>query len=141
MKLTEYVDEETGMTCAFQRVHLGSSSHLCGYVEVPKISWYYGHSCNDAPRQWQDAAHQFLTYSGELTHDGRWWVGYDTAHYEDLLNPKDEAFIRLVNRRLAAVVKASTIVDEVWEEEVKAKLAEIPTAIDILNELSIRPEE
>lgn len=63
-------------------------SHHCGYVEVPE---HLGKPGYDESPVMELNVHGGVTYAGELPEmDGKYVVGYDCAHYGDLMKCPEE---------------------------------------------------
>lgn len=66
-------------------------THPCGYVEIPKTSKYYNVHYDNIPV----SCHGGLTYSGNYLDsiatedDGRYFIGWDYAHYNDYVGYYD----------------------------------------------------
>lgn len=54
---------------------------LNGYVRIPKAHKYYQKGYDDIPIE----CHGGLTFSGDLEDDGDFYIGFDTAHYQDYM--------------------------------------------------------
>lgn len=54
---------------------------LNGYIRIPKAHKYYGKGYDDIPIE----CHGGLTFAGDLESDGDWYIGFDTAHYQDYM--------------------------------------------------------
>jgi hypothetical protein len=54
---------------------------LNGYVRIPKAHKFYQKGYDDIPIE----CHGGLTFAGDLENDGDWYVGFDTAHYQDYM--------------------------------------------------------
>ena len=95
-----WVDEATGLDCRIVRNEAGG---LCGYVGVPKGHPFFEKSYDDLNEE-DINVHGGLTYSGKSqdkemdyllppqgdSTNNIWWLGFDCAHYGDLL-PKHES--------------------------------------------------
>lgn len=57
---------------------------LNGYVRIPKAHKFYGKSYSDDVVE-DIECHGGLTFSGDLEDDGDWYIGFDTAHYQDYM--------------------------------------------------------
>lgn len=53
--------------------------HLCGYVDLPETSKFFGQGYDDIPVR----VHGGLTYAG--FNNGFWRIGFDCAHAGDLI--------------------------------------------------------
>ncbi len=81
--------EHAGLKCLILRHH--ELEHLCGYVAVPKGYLCYGKHYDYMP--YDDLlpveVHGGLTFSREGDGDtwpkGYWWLGFDCAHWGDLV--------------------------------------------------------
>lgn len=80
-----------GFSCLLNRNSFGA---WCGYVAVPEDHPWFGKNYDDIDA----SVHGGLTYShqcqGEICHvaepgmpDDVWWLGFDCAHYGDLMPP------------------------------------------------------
>jgi hypothetical protein len=86
----EWRDAETGLPCLIVRNHMGA---LCGYVGVPPGHPDHGKDYDDVDVE----VHGGLTYAapcseGVICHvpqegepDDVWWLGFDCAHYLDIV--------------------------------------------------------
>lgn len=94
-----WIDPSTSYPCLIRRVPVGS---LCGYVAVPPGHPAHGKSAGEV----DVTVHGGLTYAskcqGEICHvpaegasDDVWWLGFDCAHYGDLV-PQTAAILRSV---------------------------------------------
>lgn len=97
--LEVWVDTETRYVLRiYKNTHQwDNTSHLCGYVELPK-----GHNCEGAnTMQLQHLhVHGGVTYSqldipSEPHFKKSWWVGFDCNHYIDTNYPKTHEFVRV----------------------------------------------
>lgn len=78
----KWLDLKTGLLCMIRRGPLGN---LCGYVRVPKKNPLY-----KARRAEKLRVHGGITYQGRLRYregykSQGWFVGFDCAHYMDLV--------------------------------------------------------
>lgn len=75
--------EYDGFQCLILRCP--ESKHLNGYVGLPKWHPYYGRNYDDMDVD----VHGGLTFSqegdGGNWASGSWWIGFDCAHYGDLI--------------------------------------------------------
>ena len=55
---------------------------LNGYVRIPKAHKFYQKGYDDLD---MIECHGGLTFSGDLEEDGDWYIGFDTAHYQDYM--------------------------------------------------------
>lgn len=81
------------------------ASYWTGYIKIPVGHKYYGMHYEEVPMN----AHGGLTYSGDLFGRNEWWLGFDCAHTEDLMNPKD---IKFVTKQLKKMAKQLSNPDE-----------------------------
>lgn len=101
----QYEDPGTGLPALIKRNNAGA---LCGYVGVPAGHPWHGKHYDDVDA----AVHGGLTYSdgcqhgddpsrgichipGEGESDNVWWLGFDCAHYLDVLPGMDAELRRL----------------------------------------------
>ena len=56
---------------------------LNGYVRIPKAHKFYQKGYDDIGNAIE--CHGGLTFSGDLENDGDWYIGFDTAHYQDYM--------------------------------------------------------
>lgn len=99
------IGEIEGYTYLIDR-KLRTGGHLCGYVKIPFCHKVYGKGWDEISME----VHGGLTYAGEdaptfgaiseqerkSLKDG-WWIGFDCAHYKDLL-PLSIFYDRVVQR-------------------------------------------
>lgn len=57
---------------------------LNGYVRIPKSHKFYGKSYSDDGVE-DIECHGGLTFAGDLEYDGDFYIGFDTAHYQDYM--------------------------------------------------------
>ena len=88
-----WVDENTGLQCAFVRTNSGA---LCGYVGVPEGHKFYGvsYASIEIEEEGPDV-HGGLTYSGKEgmsflrkyvpTRPDPWWLGFRCSHSGDVM--------------------------------------------------------
>ncbi|MEO1658280.1 MAG: hypothetical protein AAFR65_11195 [Pseudomonadota bacterium] len=112
--------EASGFTCKII-VHT-TLGHLCGYVRLPADHPMWGKDYDDVTAD----VHGGLTYARDHApldeSDGGWWLGFDCAHYGDLvpsvveqagLPPRDHEtlrdnrFVRCELKRLAQQLAAT----------------------------------
>lgn len=106
-----------GYTCEIKRTSL-SLLHLCGYVTLDRNNKLYG-------KKWDDEEIENLEVHGgitfaEPTKKGKWQIGFDCAHYDDVLPGTDVAW----------GIEDSTYKD-MWF--VKSELIKLVDQIDYLN--------
>jgi hypothetical protein len=100
--------EHQGMACMVIR---NAGGNWCGYVGLEPTHKYYGKHYDDIPVE----AHGGLTYTskckGHICHipkpgktDEVWWVGFDTAHCDDL-SPGMLAFFQGKGYRLNSIYR------------------------------------
>ncbi len=94
----QWIDDETGLDCLIVR---GPSGALCGYVGIPKESFFHGKNYNQVHDEADISVHGGLTFSDGCGHsdkpykgvchvpqngrpDDVWWLGFDCAHSGDL---------------------------------------------------------
>jgi hypothetical protein len=97
----QWVDQATGLDCLIVRNHYGA---LCGYVGLPPGHRLYGRDYND-PAVYDAglSAHCGITFADHCHDDDRgpgygichtpapgrpadvWWLGFDCAHWRDLV--------------------------------------------------------
>jgi hypothetical protein len=102
----QWIDEASGLDCLIVR---NGSGALCGYVGVPPGHPWHGQDYDDVPAD----AHGGLTYANRCQEDqehgichipepGRpddvWWLGFDCAHFGDLV-PGVDATVRKLGLR------------------------------------------
>ena len=66
--------------------------YLCGYVKVPYWHPMFEKHYNDIPIR----CYGGLTFSDRTllgTNKHGWWIGFDCAHADDAVNPKDINFV------------------------------------------------
>lgn len=68
--------------CKIIRVNPDFSGHLCGYVQIPQEHEFYQKHYDEI--DCNIPAHGGLTFSGSFKNND-WWIGFDCAHYGDLL--------------------------------------------------------
>lgn len=76
--------EYQGYHCLIRRsMHAGQ---LCGYVAVPKGHKYYGKD-TDSDELCRIEVHGGITWANHFPElqDGLWYIGFDCAHYMDLM--------------------------------------------------------
>ena len=75
--------EYRGYKCVIKRMmYLGGQ--LNGYVRIPKASRFYQKDYTDDLLEKIDC-HGGLTFAGDLENDGDWYIGFDTAHFQDYM--------------------------------------------------------
>lgn len=86
--------------------HLG---HLNGYIGVPRGHPWYGNFDTD-----NIDVHGGITYSAlnlpqqdEGSQEGYWYLGFDTAHWCNTNDPKDEKFMRNELQKLKRQAEAA----------------------------------
>lgn len=57
---------------------------LNGYVRIPKAHKFYQKSYTDDDLE-KIECHGGLTFAGDLEEDGDFYIGFDTAHYQDYM--------------------------------------------------------
>ena len=72
--------EYRGYKCVIKRMML-FGGQLNGYVRLPKESKFYQKGYDDIPID----CHGGLTFTGDLEEDGDFYIGFDTAHYQDYM--------------------------------------------------------
>ena len=87
------------------------------YIGLDAEHPWFGKDYNTIHAEYPEfGIHGGLTYSewvrpGNRKHDGRWWVGFDTAHYGDNINTRNEAWCKKELKSL--VDQAQKAYDEV----------------------------
>lgn len=83
----KWIDVDTGYHCVIIRAP--EMLHLCGYVRVPHGQIMRG-KCAGRRKDWRIEAHGGVTFAGVLRRVGGAamrgkWIGFDCAHYMDLV--------------------------------------------------------
>lgn len=70
--------EYRGYKCVIKRM-MNMGGQLNGYVRLLETSKFYKKGYDDIPID----CHGGLTFAGEIENDGDFYIGFDTAHYQD----------------------------------------------------------
>jgi hypothetical protein len=115
--MKKWIDKDTGLTCFAVRVKW--SGHLCGYVKIPVGNRYYrkpyySQNYNRYSRHRRRNPEKELRVHGGITFGGQparytggrlrgSWLGFDCAHYSDMVPGMEKFTSDGVYRNLAYV--------------------------------------
>ena len=108
--LTQVFFKSCGYECRLYKNNLPIVGKFWnGYVRVPVGHPLHGAHYDDRRIRSMEV-HGGVTFSGKMK-DGNgddihgWWLGFDTAHFADIMEPKDKDFVMAHTRALSSQIK------------------------------------
>lgn len=105
-------------------IRIDGLGHLCGYVRIPKTNRIYKKEFGDYPIS-DLLVHGGVTFTGNRFDDNDWWIGFDCAHFGDLVPGSGYTATGTTYKDMDYVTKEiKNLVNQILEFEKKEKYME-----------------